>query len=211
MDPITRMITALKDADARSTTLPDAIEAWKRGVFGNSYAGPIKHPVPTASQVSELSEVLAGWADLHAPAIGAGPALRAFRDAWNRRSGPTTSGLSWTPGAWEADEWKRTATTADTALNALRTYLHAQRPDEPPEWFGNEWDALEPLPRRLLLHLRGKERVTVEDLIDQVWGREPATVSDNAIRTALSKANAFLRAINSNHHLSRAEGIVYWD
>jgi hypothetical protein len=71
---------------------------------------------------------------------------------------------------------------------------------------GDDWDMLEPLVRRLLHFMRGRERADLAALCPVVWGRDYADVSGAALSTAVSKANAFLRRRESRRVLEKPRG-----
>jgi hypothetical protein len=58
---------------------------------------------------------------------------------------------------------------------------------------GDDWEALEPLIRRLLKNVHGKRKINLEDLCPLVWEKSYSKVTSSALSTALSKANTFLR------------------
>jgi hypothetical protein len=116
----------------------------------------------------------------------------------------------------------RNVSFGDEALRQMReligqflTILGARKaPGEegsvPPEWSGPAWEALEPLPRRLLMHMNGRERADVRDLETAVWGKD--AVSEAALYGAINKANEFLNKIASRQMLGkvRREAVVRW-
>jgi hypothetical protein len=81
-------------------------------------------------------------------------------------------------------------------------------------WEGDDWDDLEPLVKRLLTYMHGRERGVLEDLCRRVWGKDRGDrgVTESALSTALSKANAFLRVRESRRVLEkpRGEAFVRW-
>jgi hypothetical protein len=79
-------------------------------------------------------------------------------------------------------------------------------------WEGDDWDALEPLVRRLLTYMHGREKADLRDLCPVVWGKDYADVSDPARETATSKANRFLSKRGSRRTLHKASGepILCW-
>jgi hypothetical protein len=64
--------------------------------------------------------------------------------------------------------------------------------DQAVPWEGDDWDALEPLVRRLLTYMQGRKRADLRDLCPAVWARDYADLSESARETATSKANRFL-------------------
>jgi hypothetical protein len=65
----------------------------------------------------------------------------------------------------------------------------------PATWEGDDWDALEPQVRQLLLYMHGREKADLRLLCPAVWGKEYLTdngVTEAARETATSKANKFL-------------------
>jgi hypothetical protein len=88
-------------------------------------------------------------------------------------------------------------------------------PVVPPEWEGDDWDALDPKARQLLLHMRGRKDADLRVLCPQVWGKEYLTdggVTEAARETATSKANKFLRKRESSRFLRKVRGEprVHW-
>jgi hypothetical protein len=74
-------------------------------------------------------------------------------------------------------------------------------------WEGDDWDELEPLPRRLLLFMHSKDRADLNELYPQVWGKGYAdATSQSALDTAIYKANAFLRKRQSKRTLCKVHG-----
>jgi hypothetical protein len=113
-----------------------------------------------------------------------------------------------------------------TIIATIKT-IEGARPPSPPRcaanrpgqgkavpWQGNDWDALEPLVRRLLTYMHGREQVHLDYLCAAVWGkgRGDGGVTDSAISTALSKANAFLGQREWRRVLEkpRGEELVRW-
>jgi hypothetical protein len=91
----------------------------------------------------------------------------------------------------------------------------APQKSEPPvvQWEGDDWDALEPLVRRLLTYMNGREQAELKDLFPVVWGREYADGEGRSdLSTALSKANGFLDKRQSRRtlHKRRGEAVVFW-
>jgi hypothetical protein len=88
-----------------------------------------------------------------------------------------------------------------------------EQPDDDLPWDGgDDWDDLAPLPRRLLQYMRNKQQAEVTDVIDCVWGKDPADVKDGSIHAAIHKANAFLGRRPSASFLEkpRGESIIRW-
>jgi hypothetical protein len=79
-------------------------------------------------------------------------------------------------------------------------------------WHGDDWDALQPQSKRLLEYMHGKERAALYGLCEFVWMKDFAAVGDNALNTALSRANAFLEARGAKRmlHKVRREPFVAW-
>jgi hypothetical protein len=77
----------------------------------------------------------------------------------------------------------------------------------------DDWNALEPLVRRLLTYMRGRERADLADLCNEVWGKHYAHMTDNSIHTAICKANSFLlkKQCPRQLHKSRGEPQVRWE
>jgi hypothetical protein len=107
-----------------------------------------------------------------------------------------------------------------TAIGRLRLLEHFRAfPDSAAgggladPWEGDDWDALEPLVRRLLKHMHGMERADLRELCPAVWGNEYSEVSSSAISTCVSKANCFLRKRQSRRKLSkiRTEPYLRWE
>jgi hypothetical protein len=69
----------------------------------------------------------------------------------------------------------------------------------PPAFDAGPWDEKlldeqQPLVRRLLCYMRHRERAPLEDVVREVWSEEDVTlVSENAVKSALRRANRFLR------------------
>lgn len=73
-------------------------------------------------------------------------------------------------------------------------------------WDGPEGEQLAPLPRRLLRYMYAHNKADITDLVEAVWGKDPAAVTDNAINQALYKSNAFLGKQGYPRHLERVRG-----
>jgi hypothetical protein len=73
---------------------------------------------------------------------------------------------------------------------------------------GDDWDALDPLVKRLLVFMSGKKKTTVEELCLHVWGDEGVTT--NMIDVAKSRANRFLLKRRHPQRLSREGAVVRW-
>jgi hypothetical protein len=83
-------------------------------------------------------------------------------------------------------------------------------PELPEQWDRQAWEELQALPRRLLLHMLGRDRDTVANVAAAVWGTDQ--VRDGAVRAALSRANTFLQKQGYARVLTkpRGEGIIRW-
>jgi hypothetical protein len=79
-------------------------------------------------------------------------------------------------------------------------------PVVPPEWEGDDWEALDPKVRQLLLHMRGRDEADLQELCLAVWGKDSADVSEAARETATSKANNFLRKREFRRLLRKVRG-----
>jgi hypothetical protein len=73
-------------------------------------------------------------------------------------------------------------------------------------WEGDDWDALEPMVRRLLMNMVGKDKADLRELCPVVWGKDYADVSESARETATSKANRFLLKRGGPHTLHKVSG-----
>jgi hypothetical protein len=105
-------------------------------------------------------------------------------------------------------------------MTALRTLALPSAPpappsasapgDEPLPWGGPSWDELPPLTRRLLLYMHGREAAQTAVLIERVWCKDDVT--PDAVRKALSRANAFLGSQGDTRFLEKARGeeLVRW-
>jgi hypothetical protein len=74
---------------------------------------------------------------------------------------------------------------------------------------GDDWDALEPMVRRLLLYMNRREKADLRALCPEVWGKDYADVSDSARETATSKANKFLNKRQAPRSLEKVPGEPY--
>jgi hypothetical protein len=83
----------------------------------------------------------------------------------------------------------------------------------PANWSGDDWAALDPQTRRLLLYMHPRENADLCDLCPEVWGKDYADVSDAAIQTTTSKANNFLGMRESERRLKkvRKEPYLRWE
>jgi hypothetical protein len=80
-------------------------------------------------------------------------------------------------------------------------------------WHGDDWDALEPLVRRLLTYMAELEQAELHELFPAVWGRDYADGTGRSdLSTAQSKANAFLRRRQWHRVLEKPRGqaILRW-
>jgi hypothetical protein len=102
---------------------------------------------------------------------------------------------------------RRLARAAQDRLDALEDRQPpAGGPVVPPEWEGDDWEALDPKVRQLLLHMLGREEANLQGLCLAVWGKDCADVSESARETATSKANNFLRKRESSRQLRKVRG-----
>jgi hypothetical protein len=91
--------------------------------------------------------------------------------------------------------------------------LEAVRSLAAPPWEGNDWDELQPVPKRLLLHMRGRERAAIDDaMCEYVWLRPAEAVTSNAVHQAITKSNNFLLRQTEKRILSkvRREEAITW-
>jgi hypothetical protein len=81
----------------------------------------------------------------------------------------------------------------------------------PPEWDRTAWEELQPLPRRLLKHMLGRESDAISNVAEAVWGT--GRVRDRTINTAVCRANDFLQKQGYSRVLTkpRYEGVVRWE
>jgi hypothetical protein len=88
----------------------------------------------------------------------------------------------------------------------LRTCLRAMQP----AWDGEDWELLQPAPKRLLLYMRGRERADVADVCENVW--LTADVSEGSIHGCINKANRFLEKRHEKRtlHKMRGQPCVTW-
>jgi hypothetical protein len=91
-------------------------------------------------------------------------------------------------------------------------YADLWREEQADLWQGDDWDALEPLVRRLLTYMRGRQQADFCDLCPVVWGNDCADVTSAARETATSKANHFLARRQSRCTLHKVRGapILRW-
>jgi hypothetical protein len=77
---------------------------------------------------------------------------------------------------------------------------------------GDDWHDLEPQVRRLLRYMQDRSRADLRKLCEDVWGKEYAELTDNAISVTISKANQFLRKREHTRTLQRVrnEAAVRW-
>jgi hypothetical protein len=77
-------------------------------------------------------------------------------------------------------------------------------------WEGEDWEELAPLPKRLLVAMRGRERADLAALFEPVWGLDFA--SPGAVSGALNAANTFLAKRSSPRclHKVRGEPAIEW-
>jgi hypothetical protein len=75
-------------------------------------------------------------------------------------------------------------------------------------WEGPAWDLLPRQQQLLLSYMHGKPRADAEDAIEAVWGG--AHVNDQAIHTAVSRANTFLHQVSYHQSLHYRRGIISW-
>ena len=75
-----------------------------------------------------------------------------------------------------------------------------------------DWELLEPLIRRLLRHMHGRKQADLADLCHLVWEKDSECVTTNAVNTAVSKANHFLKKRQSTQWLEKVRGetIIRW-
>jgi hypothetical protein len=78
--------------------------------------------------------------------------------------------------------------------------------DDSISWDGPEWDNLAPLTRRLLQYMNGQKQANIADVVENVWGKDYARLSDSAIHVALHKANNFLAKQKHPQTLSKVRG-----
>jgi hypothetical protein len=73
-------------------------------------------------------------------------------------------------------------------------------------------DGLDPLPRRLLLHMRGREEDDLASICPAVWGEDFDNISEQAIHTAVSKVNRHLGQRQARRVLSkpRDQSVIRW-
>lgn len=112
------------------------------------------------------------------------------------------------PEMWREYEAQRHA----NVLEQIANIKSAIRPDS---WEGDDWDALEPQVRQLLLYMQGRKQADLRVLCPEVWGKEYLTdhgVTEAARETATSKANKFLSKRQSRRLLEkvRKEPYLRW-
>jgi hypothetical protein len=71
---------------------------------------------------------------------------------------------------------------------------------------GDDWDALEPLVRRLIRYMVEREVADLHDLCHEVWAKDQADMRPNALSTTISKANSFLRKREHPRVLKQVRG-----
>jgi hypothetical protein len=69
-----------------------------------------------------------------------------------------------------------------------------------------DFDGLEALPRRLIEYMRDRDEATIAELARKVWFKRRREVTDSAIYTACSKANAWLLQHGHKWQLYKARG-----
>src|SRR5262249_57284006 len=60
---------------------------------------------------------------------------------------------------------------------------------QPQEWDQWDWEELQPLPRRLLQHMLGRETDTLDNLATLVWATDQ--IKETTVRVAIYRANEF--------------------
>jgi hypothetical protein len=88
-----------------------------------------------------------------------------------------------------------------------------ERGDGELPWDGPELDDLSPQTRHLLKYMLPRDQADIADLVEDVWGKDSASVSNGSIHTAISKANAFLAKQSYPRFLKKVRGetIVRWE
>jgi hypothetical protein len=80
--------------------------------------------------------------------------------------------------------------------------------DLPPEWDRDDFEErLQKRPRDLLRYMLSRDRAQVQDIEDAVWG---GPVTDAAVRTAICRANDFLRRQGYHRVLAKGDDLVRW-
>jgi hypothetical protein len=218
---ISSIIADLKVAAPGGRCAIDAIEVVKKYVYTEgSRRGVLTPPdetleaVPLARQVDfcNLVDHLIDWAAGRVPDFDPGP-LRTLRRHDLALTGPPStvpnSGviLSWRPTALD---WAYAAVAADDSLNWLKPRADGTGWGAvPPEW-RDGWEDEGSNTRRLLLHMRGRDRAEIDDVYEQVWGGSYTTDKSNAVNTAISRANKFLGKTQSPRRLSREGHVICW-
>jgi hypothetical protein len=106
--------------------------------------------------------------------------------------------LGLTPPDWSADlrPWLK------------EVFPEAEEDDLPPSWDRDAWEEEQTLTKRLLKHMLGRQKETMTDLAQEVWGSD--SVTDNNIGVAVNRANQFLISQGHNRTLHRCKGVVRW-
>jgi hypothetical protein len=145
--------------------------------------------------------------DLGKPQLAA---LRHLKDQLSQgRLRPPIGTLQPKPlGEWlvgNPDASEQFITFLDSVINELRP---------PPElpWNGPDADVLERTPRLLLRYMESRETADIPEMCLSVWGKDYADLGEQALPTAISKANHFLRKQKHPRllHKGRGEPLIRW-
>jgi hypothetical protein len=193
------------------------IVGYERGITKAPAPGLTAVPLPTVEEVRQLIDGLMWHCARHR--IDTLPLqhwLQRERSWLRIEDGPFYSGRKLPSVRPTQEEWFATLADADGKLNELKIALttHGEQVDSPPpEWQGDDWERLEPLVRRLLLHMHRQDSAEIGDVYEEVWGKTYDPAKRSAVHTAVSKANNFLlrRASKRNLHVPRGKAFICWD
>jgi hypothetical protein len=154
------------------------------------------------------------WANSYPPAL-AHWAREAKLCGWNENFEPPVVRriVEWLCGKHGFQEEKAWGCSPQAALRILQGKpADSDEAASPLILEGDDWDELEPLVKRLIKYMVGRERADLNDLCPEVWFKDFAQVSEPSRETATSKANKFLK--KRAHHRSldkvRGEPILRW-
>jgi hypothetical protein len=94
----------------------------------------------------------------------------------------------------------------DAQIEAIEHWYDAKAQPAACPWTEEEMDDLQKLPRRLLLHMIGREEADLTDLCPKVWGEPYCNLKSSALKMAITKVNHFLGKQGCRRSLEKARG-----
>jgi hypothetical protein len=182
----------------------DRIEAVKRQIFGDDYAGPKRNP-PTAKETCGFLHEIIDYAARELTEANTTP-LSIYQCSISVQNASTNDPVSGYRLQWNKPNSNETALYANLCLDDIKRRIAVKRGHDLPF----DTDEIEgTIPFRLLKHMWGRSSESLVTLAEVVWSKDESGIA-TAISPAITRVNQFLSKQGCARILSKQDRQVVW-